>query len=86
MRNLRNVAFAATLIVLMNVGPPGAAPASIDWPVISQNICNAIKSDNDGLRQSAVQRIIQYGGLVYASDMVFDLVSIFRDHDDALVR
>jgi len=86
MRKSLNALLGTMLIVLMNVGPLRAAPAAIDWPMISQNICNAIKSDNDGLRQSAMQCIIQYEGLLDASDMVFDLVSIFRDHDDVRMR
>ncbi|NOY06380.1 MAG: hypothetical protein GXO82_07090 [Chlorobi bacterium] len=86
MRMLRNALLATVLTGLMNVGQLGAATTTINWPLISQNICNAIKSDNDGLRQSAMQRIIQYEGLLDVSDMVFDLVSIFRDHDDVRMR
>ncbi len=86
MRKLRSAVFAVVLIGLTNVVPIRATPAAVDWPMVSQNISNALKSGNDGLRQSAMQRIIQYEGLLDASDMVFDLLSIFRDNEDVRMR
>ncbi len=57
-----------------------------DWKAFSENLTNAIASDNEGLRQSAMQHIITYSSKLEMDGAVFDLVRIYRYEKDQRVR
>ncbi|NBC16346.1 MAG: hypothetical protein GVY18_03410 [Bacteroidetes bacterium] len=60
--------------------------ATVDWAAFSTNLVNALATDNDGLQQSAMQLIIKYRERVDVHRARFDVMRLYRDHDDDRVR
>ena len=56
------------------------------WEKFSQSLVEMFKSDNDGLKQSAMQRIIQYADKLDVKDAAFDIYNIYRWHKDTKMR
>lgn len=56
------------------------------WETFSSNLVAALQSDMDGLRSAAMQMIIRYGDQVDVDEAVFDVVRIYRDHDNDHMR
>ena len=50
----------------------------VDWEIFSKNLVNALKSENSGLQQSAMQFVIRYGDRVQVRDALFEVVRVFR--------
>ena len=63
-----------------------AAVSAAQWEAFSDNLVKALKSEHEGLRLSAMQRVIRYGDQVNVDDAVFDVVRLYRDHDNDQVR
>lgn len=63
-----------------------AGDKSENWKRFSQSLVKMFKSDNEGLKQSAMQRIIQYSDKLDVKDAAFDIYNIYRWHKDARVR
>lgn len=57
-----------------------------DWQAFSENLLVGLASDNDGLRASALQRIIQYGDRLDVQAAAFDVARIYREHEDDRMR
>lgn len=56
------------------------------WKLFSKNLVQAIQSDTEGLKLAALQMVIRYGELVDVDAAVFDVVRLYRNHDDLHVR
>ena len=67
-----------------------ANPATMtkeDWKAYSHKLEEALASHHDGLTFSALRMIIQYGdNLDLSSLAVFDVMRIYRDHDNERAR
>jgi len=59
-----------------------AAVSKAQWDIFSKNLVNALKTDHDGLRAAALQMIIQYGNRVTVDDAVFDVMRLYRNHEN----
>ena len=57
-----------------------------NWEKFSQSLVKMFKSDNDGLKQSAMQRIIQYSDKLDVKEAAFAIYNIYRWHKDIHVR
>jgi len=64
----------------------GNAIASDDWNTFSDNLVQALQSDNDGLKISAMQLIIKHGDKVWVHDATFQVYQIFKEHENARMR
>lgn len=60
--------------------------ASTNWDAFSKNLVMAIASGNDGLQQSAMQQIITYSDYLDVENARFDLVHLYRFHNNERVR
>lgn len=60
--------------------------AQTDWNAFSKNLVKSLKSDNEGIRLSAMQQVITYADKVNVDDAVFDIVQVYRSHQDVKVR
>lgn len=60
--------------------------AKTNWQLYSKNLVKAIKSDNLGLKVSAMQQIIKYKKYVKVDEIVLDLVRLYRRYNDDRVR
>ncbi|MFQ5569294.1 MAG: HEAT repeat domain-containing protein [Rhodothermales bacterium] len=56
------------------------------WDQLSKGLIDAIGSDHDGAKQGALRMIIFYGDQLDVSAAVFDVVRIYRDHEDNRLR
>lgn len=56
------------------------------WEILSQNLVKSLKSDNPGVRQSAMQLIIEHSNQLNVQDGVLDVMNIFRSSKDPKVR
>lgn len=81
-----------TWIMLLSVCVFGFATANaqtkanVNWDLFSENLVHALKSDNAGLRHSAMQLVIRHGENLNVRDALFDVVHIFRSNKDRNVR
>ena len=57
-----------------------------DWNTFSQNLVVTLKSNHDALKQSAMQRIIQYSHKVDVKDAAFDIYNVYRFNDNQNLR
>ena len=89
MKNQRlNVYIIAFALILMVVSTTSvfATERDVKWDVISENLVNALRSDNAGLQQSAMRLIIQYAEHVKVDDGVLNLMRLYRHSDNSKVR
>jgi hypothetical protein len=56
------------------------------WKVFTKNLVVALKSDNDGLKQSAMVQIIRYKDKLNVSKTVFPMVDIYKNHQNEKFR
>jgi hypothetical protein len=86
------ISFAAVAAspALADPDAPFATPettwSEADWEAFSENLIAGLRSDNDGLRASALQMIVRYGDRLDMSEAAFDVVRLYRDHEDERVR
>lgn len=57
-----------------------------DWQAFSENLVNGLQSENEGIRQSAMQLVIEHGDKVDVNNAAFDVLHVFRNNDDQKVR
>ena len=67
-----------------------AAPENnkVNWDLFSDNLKTSLKSDNIGVKLSAMQLIIEYSDdlNIDNSDAVYDVMHEFRDNNDQSIR
>jgi len=82
------VLFSALLIiaVMSQASLLMAQERDVNWKAFSVNLVKALKSDNPGLQQSAMQRIIRYADKLDVDDAVYDIANIFRFDKNSRVR
>jgi hypothetical protein len=62
------------------------ASASDEWNTFSDNLVQALSSDNDGLKASAMQMIIKHEGKVWVHDAAYNVYVIFKEHENPKMR
>jgi hypothetical protein len=77
---------AALVLFLLVSGMQNVRANDTDWEVFSKNLVRALKSDNAGLQQSAMQFVIKYKGQLDVKDAVFEVMRVFRSHQNPKVR
>ena len=92
---MKRISILSALLLILAVpvraDPPDLTPPASDtdetaWIPFGENLVVALKSDNEGLKISALQLIAAYGEHVDVSDARFELVRLFRDNKDERVR
>ena len=56
------------------------------WNKASKNMVAGLKDGNDGLKQSIMQNVIRFSDSLDVDEAVFDIMSIYRDHEDEGMR
>jgi len=79
------IAFAL-LLMIINTTSAFATERNVNWDVVSENLVNALQSDNPGLQQSAMRLVIQYANQVDVDEAVRNMMSLYRHSDDSKVR
>jgi hypothetical protein len=60
--------------------------ASDEWNTFGDNLIQALRSDNDGLKASAMQMIIKHQGKLWVHEAAYDIYVIFREHENVKMR
>lgn len=71
-------------LLLLSAG--NAQSQEVDWKAFSANLVRALQSDNEGLQQSAMCLIIEHSENVNVDAGAFDLLQIFRHHENRGMR
>ena len=74
------------LVMFANVVSAQSDARNIDWDRVSENLVEAIQSDNPGVQQAAMRLVIQFSDKVDVSDAVKDLMSIYRFSENTKER
>ncbi len=82
---LTGSAFATPPMNIADQGEPSSISAA-EWQVFSKNLVQALQSDHEGMQQAAMRLVIQYGDKVDVQAAVFDVMRLYRDHEDEQVR
>lgn len=56
------------------------------WDAFSKNLVKALTSGHQGLQTAAMSRVVQYGDKVNVDEAMFEVMSLYRNHDDDSVR
>lgn len=83
--------FSSKLIVLIIIGIVMMGlhevnASDINWKAFSKNLVKALKSENPGLQQSAMQMVIRYSDWLDVKAAEFDVMRIFRNQKNQAVR
>ena len=79
------IAFAILLMIISTTSA-FATERDVNWDLVSENLENALQSNNPGLQQSAMRLIIQYADHVDVDDAVFNMMCLYRHSDNSKVR
>jgi hypothetical protein len=63
-----------------------AGDKETDWDKFSQSLVKIYKCDNDGLKQSAMQKIIKYSDKLDVQEAAYDIYKIYKWHKDFNMR
>ncbi len=61
-------------------------PADVNWDQFSKGLTMALKSDNLGVKLSAMQLVIKYGDKVDVRNARYDVMDTFLDSKDRRIR
>jgi len=56
------------------------------WKIFTTGLVKALKSDNDGLKQSAMVQIIRYKDKLNLTRLIFPLADIYDKHSNEKIR
>ena len=76
----------AFMLMIINTATAQTTDRKVDWEILSENLVNAIQSDNPGLQQSAMRLVIQYTDHVDVDEALLDMMRIYRFSDNSKVR
>lgn len=57
------------------------------WEAFNESLINAVHDDNEGVREGALMQIAYYGDFMDFPELtVFEVMRIYRDHDDPQIK
>ncbi len=60
--------------------------ANAKWNTFSQNLVKSLTSENDGLKESAMQLIVEYADHVWVHEAAFNIYNIYKTHESQKMR
>jgi len=84
---MKHLTFLLTIVLtFIFILSATAKDSDKDWNKFSQNLVLTLKSNHDALKQSAMQRVIQYSHKVDVKDAAFDIYNVYRFNDNENLR
>jgi hypothetical protein len=74
-----------TLVLVMAMAFSNVNAAD-EWNTFSDNLIQALKSENDGLKASAMQLIIKHADRVWVHEAAYEVYKIYRNHENDKMR
>lgn len=71
---------------VLTLPAPVAEMTPAKWEAFSENLITALGSENEGLQVEAMRLAIQYASEVDVRAARFDLMRLYRDHENEAVR
>ncbi|MEK7727333.1 MAG: hypothetical protein AAB354_02905 [candidate division KSB1 bacterium] len=63
-----------------------AQEKAVNWKLVSKNLVRSLASENEGLRQSAMDFFVQHADQLDINAAVYDVMHVYRNHKDERVR
>lgn len=76
----------AVLVMFLNTASAQSSERDVDWDQVSENLVNAIQSNNPGVQQAAMRLVIQFSDKVDVSDALNDIMRIYRFSENTKER
>jgi len=86
MKNFSNKLTIFVIVTVIVFGLQAINASEINWKAFSKNLVKALKSDNPGLQQSAMQMVIRYNSQLNVKEAEFDMMRVFRNQKNQAVR
>ena len=84
---MKRYTFLLSFVIVFTLTISTFAKDSIkDWKKYSQNLVATLKSNHDGLKQSAMQRVIQYSDKLDVKDAAFNIYNVYRFEKNEKLR
>ena len=68
------------------IGDKTKTEKDVNWKNYSRTVVDGIRSENTGVRESAMRLAIQYSDQIDVADATIDLMRIYRNADNAQLR
>ena len=87
MKNLSIRLFTMVIIfTLFSFNSLFAQYEKVNWELVNKQLVHSLQSQNETIQQCAMQSVITWSEWVNVDDAVFDVMRIFRYHEDQKVR
>jgi hypothetical protein len=63
-----------------------AQEREINWKLVSKNLVRALASENEGLRQSAMEIYVRHADRLNIEASVYDVMRVYRNHQSPRVK
>ncbi len=83
---MKLLACAALGIALLAWNNSSAQEREVNWKLVSKNLVRSLASENDGLRQSAMDFFIKHADKLDINDAVYNVMHVYRNHKDERVK
>ena len=83
---MKRIATILTVFVLAFLLVAANNSQASDYEAFSKNLVKALKSDNQGLQVSAMEKVIRYGTAVNVDGAVLDIVRVYRTNKNEQFR
>ncbi len=82
----RNFVLVVAMVTVFMFTAMVNAADNVDWKDYSRKLVASLKSDNEGVKLSAMQQVITYADMVNVDDAIHEIVQVYRTHPDVKVR
>ena len=83
---MKRIVIISTIFVVAFFLSATVSSQATDFEAFSKNLVKALKSDNQGLQVSAMQKVIKYGTKVNVDAAVINIVRVYRTNKDERFR
>ncbi len=83
---MKNQVLVFTMLALFLASAFATASETVDWNDYSKKLVTSLKSDNEGVKLSAMQQVITYSDKVNVDAAIHEIVKVYRTHEDVKVR
>jgi len=84
---MKHLTFLLSIVLVFTLTLSSIAKDSDkDWNKFSQNLVRTLKSNHEGLKQSAMQRVIQYSDNLDVKDAAFNIYNVYRFEENENLR
>ncbi len=80
------LSIAALGVALLSWSNSQAQEKPVNWKLVGKNLVRSLASENEGLRQSAMDFYIKHADKLDINAAVYNVMHVYRNHKDARVK